>query len=361
MKKAVLLLLLLVGFTQAEQIRVSFLFVHYSVGQSSINNCQGERGNIRNTLDTMTVAVGADTARIVLRTYNINYDHQDSSLSDSAFIWSGSDWCNIENRINSGFDYNFQGGGVSNRNRIFDSEWYSPLLQNIFQRPSKEDSVFWYPFVEHQIPYGGGQYVTEHYDMVIFKNPYIIWRDFSPTKADSIKKWYKAVRDSVVNHPEMNVGFAMGTPLAYQTGSDDDFDSDTTMAKMVYELADWFNSDSFLTHSNLEGAQYRNVWTLDTYRPMAETNAGAYNRYCLRDDYWAGSGGQSHLQSAGMVAMQNVLIDFFRQATEDILIQRSGSPVSRRDIDRKIYQFREGDVPQSEVQQLIEQYNTDGE
>jgi len=362
MKKIVFLRLRMAGLSQAEQVRVSYMLVHYSVGQSAINNCQGSNGNIRNVLDTMTVAVGADTARIVLRTYNINYDHQDSALSDTAYIWSGGDWCNVENRINTGFDYNFQGGGVSNRNRIFDTDWYSPLLRNIFQRPSKEDSIFWYPFVEHQIPYDNGDMVTEHYDMVIFKNPYIVWRDFSTAKADSIKKWYRAVRDSVVNHPDINVTFFMGTPLAYQTGSDDDFDSDTTLAKMVYELATWFAGDDFVVHSNDPEAQYRNVWTYDIYRPMAETGSSAYNRYCLRDSYWAGSGAQSHLSSAGMVALQNVFIDYFRQATEDLLIQKAGGVfVTRRDIDRKILEFREGQATLPEVQELIEQYNTGGE
>ena len=360
MKKVLLLILGLSITALAGEVRVSYLFIHYSVGLSGIINCQGDAGNIRNTLDTMNVAIGADTARIVFRSYNINYDHQDSSLGDTVSVWAPADWCYIENRINTGFDYNMQGGGVSNRNRIFDSDWYSPLLVNLFQRPDKEDSIFWYPFIEHQIPYDNGDLVTTHYDVVIFKNPYMIWRDFTAQKADSIKTWYKAVRDSVVNHPEINVAFAMGTPLAYQTGSDDDFDSDTTLAKMVYDLATWFVSDSFVVHSNLDTAVYRNVWTADLYRPLCELAPGSYNRYCLKDEYWAGPGGESHLKSAGAAALQAELVNFIRNVTEDILIQRSDQ-VSRRDIDQKILDFREGQAELQEALDLIEQYNSGGQ
>ncbi|MCP4580788.1 MAG: hypothetical protein GY839_04175 [candidate division Zixibacteria bacterium] len=360
MKKIIFVLIALCATVMAEEVRVGILFIHYSVGNSAVVNCQGEAGNIRNTLDTMTVSVGADTARIVLRTYNMNFDHLDRALCDTVCVWSGADWCYIEDKISTGFDYNLQGGGVSNRNRIFDAEWYSPILDNLFQKPFKEDSVFWYPFTEHQIPYDNGGNVTELYDLVIFKNPYIIWQDFTQAKADSIRSWYQIVRDSVVNHPEINVAFAMGTPLSYQTGSDADFDSDTSLSKIVYNLANWFASDSFVVHSNLDGAAHKNVWTADFYRPMCETGAGAYNRYCLRDDYWAGSGGQSHLSSVGAAALQVEIIDFIRSATEDILIQRSGM-ITRRDIDRKILDFREGQADQQEVLDLIEQYNSGGQ
>jgi len=360
MKKIILLLILLCATATAEKVRVSILFIHYSVGLSAVVNCQGDAGNIRNTLDTMTVSVDADTARIVFRTYNINFDHLDRALCDTVSVWSGADWCYIEDKISTGFDYHMQGGGISNRNRIFDPEWYSPLLVNLFQKPNKEDSVFWYPFVSHQIPYDTGGDITEHYDLVIFKNPYIVWKDFTPAKTDSIKSWYQIVRDSVVNHPEINVAFAMGTPLAYQTGSDEDFDSDTTLSKMVYELATWFASDSFVTHGNLETDAHRNVWTADFYRPMCETGAGAYNRYCLKDEYWAGSGAQSHLGSVGAAAMQVELVDFIRNATEDILIQRSGV-ITRRDVDKKILDFREGQADLQETIDLIEQYNSGGQ
>lgn len=349
----IIIILLLAGMSvNSAQVRVSYLFVHYSVGESAITNCWGPSGDIRKSIDGLTVTVGTDTARIVLRTHNINYDHLDSALSDTVAIWSPSNSCWGDDRINSGYDYDFQSYSI-NRNRIYNSDGTSPLLQNLFNKPNKEDSAFWIPFTEHTINYGGGQTAWEHYDMVIIKNPYLIWKTFTQQKADQIKGYYEAVRDSIINHPEISIALAMGSPLAYQTGSDDDFSSDTSMAKIVYNLGSWFASDSFFTHDN--NGTYKNIWKLDSYRPMCELD-NVYDKYCLDQAYWAGSGSQSHLSAAGMEKFQNVLVDFIRLTAQDILIQKSGT-VTRLDIDRKIKEFREGNATEQDVLNLIQQYN----
>ena len=147
----------------------------------------------------------------------------------------------------------------------------------------------------------------------------------------------------------------MGTPLALNTGSSDDFQGDTSMARIVYDLATWFDSDDFFTHSN--SGTYKNVWKWNSYHPMCETAEGSANRYCLKTEYWAGSSNQSHLSSAGQQWMQENLVAFIRNAAQDLLALKS-DVVSRRDIDLMIKAFSEGNATEQEVSDLIRQYNT---
>jgi hypothetical protein len=302
-------------------------------------------------LDTVTVFNQADTARIVFRSYDLNYLIGDSCLSDTVSVGN----CNENyNNIFHGYDWELE---EREKMIIYPPGSYSPTLANVFQVPDKENQVFWDVFKQHRIPVGGGDSVTEKYDLVMVKHPYIIWRDPTSARMDNLKGFYGAVRDTIVNHPELNFCFVFGSPLAFQTSGEDDFRGDTLLAKLVYEAAGWFASDSFFTHSN--SGLYKNVWKVDTYRPLCETSPDSANRYCLKSSYWAGPSAQSHLSAAGAFVMQETLISFIRQATADILSLRSGRP-SRTDIDLKIKAFREGNATLPEVLDIIALYNSGG-
>ncbi len=337
MKKIMVLMLMSFVAAQAGEVRVSYLFMHRSVGLATVSGCfPPYNRNIREALDTMTVVNQADTARIVFRSYNLNYGAMgDTCLSDTTYFGEcGENY----NNVFRGYDWELQ---EREKIIIYPPGDYSPQLTSVFQYPNKENQVFWNVFKQHRIPYGGGDSATEKYNLVMVKSPYIVWRDATPARMESLKSYFRAIRDSVANHPEINFCFVLGTPLAFQSGGDDDFDSDTLKARYVYNLASWFASDSFFTHTNT--GPYKNLWKWDSYRPLCETSPDSSNRYCLKNAYWAGAGGQSHLSFAGAIVMQDNMIAFIRQATADILAQRStpGRP-SRTDIDMKIKSLSRG-------------------
>jgi len=338
--------------SMATETRVSYIFMHRSVGLEAVTGCLPPYyRNIREVLDTMNVFSGSDTARIVFRSYNLNYGVMgDTSLSDT--VWYGDCWEDYNN-LYRGYDWELQ---EREKIIIYTPGNYSPTLINVFQYPNRENQVFWNVFKQHEIPYPGGVYVTEKYDLVMVKSPYIIWRFPSPARMDSLRSYFRAVRDSVANNPELNYCFVFGTPLSFMS---DGFDGDTLEARLVYYAARWFASDSFFTHSN--DGPYRNVWKLDTYTPLCETSPDSANRYCLKNLYWAGPNNQSHLSPVGALAMQDTLLSFIRRATMDILIQRGGeNRPSRGEIDRKIKEFREGTATLPDVLELIERYNSGG-
>jgi hypothetical protein len=350
------IVILLAAAAQGERARVSYIFMHRSVGLEAVTGCfYPYNRNIRSVLDTMTVFNGADTARIVFRSYNLNYGVLgDTCLSDT--VWYGDCWEDYNNLFR-GYDWELQ---EREKMIIYPPGNYSPTLLSVFQFPDKENQIFWNVFREHQIPYPGGVYVSEKYDLVMVKPPYIVWRDPSPARMDSLRSYYRAVRDSVANHPEINFCFVFGTPLCLDNGGLDSFRGDTVAAHLVYNAASWFASDSFFTHTT--DGPYRNVWKIDTYTPLCETSPDSANRYCLKNAYWAGYSYQSHLSAAGALAMQDTLISFIRRATLDILIQRGGGEnrPSRGEIDRKIKEFRDGTATLPEVLDLIERYNSGG-
>ncbi len=295
----------------AKKVRVSLLFVHYSVGHQMVYDgyCAYPYNRpFSGTLDTMTVAVGSDTAEIVFRDYNMNYEGS-GPISDT--IQS----CNGPVRLP---DYNYDLiSGSYNRMKIWNS-WdgvtnqFAGFVEEFWNVPGKEDSVFWKMFREHQVPGTSGDSATEHYDLIMVKNPYICWSFMTPAQADSIRTFYEIVRDSAANHPETRFCLVFGTPRNLYDTIDD-----SAQAKITYELATWFASDSFFVHEN-EGP-YQNLWKYDSYRLLCETSAGAINRYCLKSEYAAGPG-NSHLSLEGARVSQDSLLAFMRTAIEDILI-----------------------------------------
>ena len=235
----------------------------------------------------------------------------------------------------------------------FTSGSYAGLLKHFFDVPNKEQQTFWKLFKTHKTPSQFPDSVAEEdgYDLVIIKNPYACWAYMTPAQADSIRVLYRAVRDSIAHHPEINVALAFGTPLRLGTQV---FDS--AQAKITYDLATWFVSDSFFTHTN--DGPYRNLWKVDTYRPYCEMSPDSVNRYCLKNAYY-GDGDSHPNPQAGATLGQDILIDFLRTAVRDILIQRSGAGgVTRADIDRKIRDFQQGLASEEDVLTLIRQYNS---
>ena len=354
MKKILILILLTAVSASANKVRVSYIFMHRSVGIEIVSGCFPPfNRNIREVLDTMTVFNQADTARIVFRSYNLNYLQGDSCLSDTVFY--GNCYENYNNLFR-GYNWeNFDREKVM----IYPPGLASPMLSEVFQVPNKENQDFWTVFRQHRIPYPGGDSVTEKYDLVMVKNPYIVWRMPTQQRMNALKGFYRAIRDTVANHPEINFCFVFGTPLNFSVGIDS-FGGDTAAAKLVYEAAAWFASDSFFTHTNT--GPYRNVWKIDTYRPLCETSPDSVNRYCLKNAYWAGPSAQSHLSPLGAIVAQDTVLAFLRRATADILELRGGTPPrpSRTEIDLIIKAFREGNATLSEVLDLISRYNSGG-
>jgi hypothetical protein len=164
--------------------------------------------------------------------------------------------------------------------------------------------------------------------MVMVKTPYTVWRDPTQARMDSLKLYYQRALDTVITHPELNYCFVFGTPLKWDDEGEPqgmDFDEDTSQAKLVWQTAQWFASDSFFVHDT---STYKNVWKLDTYSPLCDTSYGSQRRYCLNDSYtdWRGGHGGSHLNLAGATVMQTVLADFIREATFNLLGGLEGPP-----------------------------------
>ena len=308
----------------AAQRRVSILYVHYSVGTGMVNGyCWGSEfnRNITETLDTMTIVAGSDTARIMFRSYRMNGDYASITLSDS-LPGSGSNGCTFDRF--SGFAYNLDPSS-GNRMRIWNDDAgmgtrsYAGLLDHFFNVPDKEDSAFFRMFRTHDIPSSFGHDVTETdgFDLVIIKQPYAVHAYQTQAQADSIRVLYSAVRDSIVAHPEINVALAFGTPLLLgRMGI-----VDSTQAKITYDLASWFASDSFFTHDTIN---YPNLWRWDSYHLLCETSPDSVNRYCLANRYFDGEGVGSHLSLAGYSLAQDSLVAFIRRTVANILGDDSG-------------------------------------
>ncbi len=324
--------------------RVSVVFVHYSVGTGIISGSWYPRCHIRDTLNVPPVVVGADTARIVFRSYRMNNDWGGNPLSDTV---SNVD-CWDDRFSNYRYEYN---DPWHNRVRIWNSDngmqgnAYAGLLHDLFDIPNKEDSAFWRGFETHNVPGSSGDSVIEKYDLFLVKNPYGCWVCMTQPQADSQRTLFQIVADSMANHPEQNFALIFGTPLRL---SEQGCGGDSSNARITYELATWF-ADTF------DVSGYDNVWTYEFYRVLCETSPDSVNRYCLKNDYWNGEGG-SHLSSFGAAVAQDSLAAFIRRATEDILLIRSGH-VTRLDIDLKVKDFRENQATIQDVLDLIEQYN----
>ena len=333
---------------RAEEVRVSVVFVHYSVGTSIVSQ-SGTPGSqhIRDTLNVPPVVVDSDTARIVFRSYRMNNDWGGSPLSDTV-----SD--------EYGWDYRFSNYRYEyvdpwhNRMRIWNSDYgmngnaYAGLLHDLFDIPNKEDSAFWRAFTTHNVPGSSGDSVSERYDLFMVKNPYASWACMTQAQADSQRILFQIVADSMSNHPEQNFALIFGTPLRL---SEQACGGDSSNARITYELATWF-ADTFNV-SNFE-----NVWKYEFFRILCETSPDSANRYCLDEEYWNQWGG-SHLNNDGNDLAQDSLTAFIHRTVEDILVMRSGR-VRRMDIDRKIREFREGSATVQEVLELIERYNNGG-
>lgn len=353
-----LAVLMVAGSLAARTQRVSIIFIHYSTGTIIVDGyCWGDtwRRNITETLDTATVTYGIDTARIVFHSYRLNNDAGYSALSDTL---PGSDENGCAFDRFSNFTYDLVTSHY-NRMRIWNSDGgfsgkdYAGLLEHFFNVPNKEEQQFWKLFKTHNTPSSFTDSVTEEngYDLVIIKNPYACWAYMTQAQADSIRVLYEAVRDSIANHPEINIALAFGTPLRLGTQV---FDS--SQAKITYNLATWFASDSFFTHSNT--GPYKNLWKWDSYRLYCEMSPDSVNRYCLKNAYY-GDGDSHPNPQLGATTGQESLIAFIRNATSDILIQRSNdTTVTRSDIDRKIREFQRGQAAEEDVLALIRQYNS---
>jgi len=325
-KTILLIILMLLALTAtAGEVRLEFLYVHYSVGYQMISAGCEIRGEY---LDTMNIVVDTDTANIKFRSYHTNYEAINGALSDTIASACG------ETRFDPSFNYDLRKTSNINRTNIWDP-WQgivAGLLTNFFDKPDKEDSTFWKIFTTHNIP-GPVDSLLVKYDVVLFKNPYATWGSLTQTQADYIKTFYRAVRDSIANHPEIKVGLLFGTPLRLGHYGQ----TDSSRAKITYNLASWFASDSFFTHSNT--GPYKNVWKLDTYKQLCETD-NVINKYCLANNMWAEDAG-SHLSDLAAEISQDTLAGFIRQIAKDILIQRNNI-TTRRDIDTKIYDFQNG-------------------
>ncbi len=324
MKRLLLILLislLTFSIAHAAKERVSILFVHYSVGtqitQGYCWNAQYRR-NIVETLDTMMITNSNDTADIVFRSYRMNDEGLGHPLSDT-IPGAGENGCGFDRF--GGFDYDFYGGNT-NRMRIWNSDnglsgdAFAGILEQFFKVPNKENYRFWDIFQTHNTPTYFPDSVVENngYDLIIIKNPYACWFDMTQTQADSIKVLYQILRDSISNHPEINVALAFGTPLLLGHAV-----YDSSQAKLTYDLATWFTSSNFFTHSN--SGQYKNIWKWDSFRGLTVTE-NTSNKYCLRPEYQATDG--SHLSNLGSTTAQESMTNFIRGAVQDILIQRSG-------------------------------------
>lgn len=329
--------------------RISVLYLHRSVGKSIVENCMDPRfgaRNIRTVLDTIHATVGDLTSRFVFRSGNLN-SPEGPPVTETTFTANCSEVPIVPL-------YN------GNSTKI----WYNnscPLLE-LFSDTSKANAIADGPFGEHMWDVFRNHRLRtsaddpadsawERYELVIIKQPYIVWAGFDQERADLIKGWYRAIRDSVKNHPELNFAAAFGTPLCYEESGGMDFSSDTSMAKRVYQLALWFRD-------SLETEDVPNFWAFDSYTPLCETRR-VQNRYCLRDDYWGGPTAQSHLSSLGVALAQDTMISFIKRAAIEIMAVRSGTEiVTRQDIDLKIKAFREGQASVQEVIDLINRYNS---
>jgi hypothetical protein len=348
MKKILFMIIILAAGTisiTAEEVRISTVFVHYSVGTTIVSktNNPGSQ-HIRDTLNVPPVYVGTDTARIVFRSYRMNNDLGGNPLSDTVSNQDGWD-----NRFEN-YRYEYV-DPWHNRMRIWNSDngmqgnAYAGLLNDLFEIANKQDSAFWRAFTVHNVPGSSGDSVQEKYDLFMVKNPYACWACMTQAQADSQRTLFQIVADSMANHPEQNFALIFGTPLRL---SEQGCGGDSSNARITYELVTWF-ADTF------DVSGYENVWKYEFYRILCETSPDSANRYCLKEEYWDQWSG-SHLGQDASDLAQDSLAAFIRRTVEDILVQRSGQ-VTRQDIDRKILEFREGSATVQDVLDLIDRYS----
>lgn len=306
---------------QAARQRVSVLYIHYSIGTGFVQGyCWGDElnRNIVDGLDTMTISAGTDTADIVFRSYRVNGDEAGVAMSDS-IPGDGSNGCAFDRF--SGFSYNLDPASGS-RIRIWNNNGgmgpgaYAGILDNFFCVEGKEDSTFWSMFRTHDIPSSFGTSVTEvdGFDLVLIEQPYFIFAEMSQAQADSQKVLWQALRDSIVAHPEINVGLVLGTPLLLGRFGIED----SAQARITWELATWWASDDYFEHDLVD---YPNLWKWDSYRFLCETSPDSINRYCLANKYFDGEPVGSHLSLEGYSVGQDSLRAFIRTCITEILAQ----------------------------------------
>lgn len=309
---------------QAAKQRVSILYIHYSIGTGFVQGyCWGDEynRNIVEGLDTMLIVAGSDTADIVFRSYRINGDEAGVAMSDSV-PGEGSNGC-ASDRF-SGFSYNLD-PSWGNRIRIWNGNSgmgpgaYAGILDNFFCVPEKEDSAFWRMFRTHEVPSSFPQPVVEvdGFDLVLIEQPYFIFGHMSQTQADSQKVLWQTLRDSIVAHPEINVGLVFGTPLLLGRFGI----RDSAQAKITWDLASWWASSDYFEHDPIS---YPNIWKWDSYRFLCETSPDSVNRYCLANRYFDGEPVGSHLSLKGYSKGQDSLRAFIRTCVSDIIGQETG-------------------------------------
>lgn len=303
----------------ATRRRVSVLYIHYSIGTGFVNGYCWDtlyNRNITESLDTMIVAVGSDTARFMFRSYRMNGDGARLAMSDS-IPGTGSNGCAFDRF--SGFTYGLD-PDIGNRMRIWNDDGgmgahaYAGILRYFFQVPGKEDSTWFRMFRTHNIPSSFPDSVTEvdGFDFVMIEQPYFVFAYMTQAQADSERVLYQVLRDSIVAHPEINVGLVFGTPLRLgRMGI-----TDSTQAKITYDLAQWFASGSFFTH---DAINYPNIWQWDSYRFLCEMSPDSADRYCLATKYFDGEAAGSHLNVLGYNIGQDSLLAFIRRAVTGIL------------------------------------------
>jgi hypothetical protein len=341
MKTSVLLiaLSLMASTAIAEQTRLEFSFIHYSVGGGFVKPAYNAPDIRTKYLDTMRIVNQSDTAVIRLRNYYTNYEATSGSLSDTTQSWY----------FPATFTYDLR--YTSSLNRIGINEaGVATILTNLFRQPNaaRDTARWWKIFKTHKVPgrVTPTDSVSVKYDVVMIKNQYDNWGAMTQLKVDSIKARYQQLLDTLSNHPEINFGMVFGTPLRLGSA----YVQDSATAHLTYSLASWF-ADSFFVHDNF--GQYKNVWKLDPYRQLCEMG-NQENKWCLDSAYWAGDIG-SHLNLAGYSMGQDTLAGFIRSIATDILLQRN-NVITRGDIDAKIRDFRGGLATENDVYQLIYQY-----
>jgi hypothetical protein len=251
----------------------------------------------------MTVVAANHYARIVFWHLNTNLAtdcHSDSTgsiysfLSNSCYSWDPAPDPNSRYYITPP-------AGIS-----------SPMLEYVFRVPAanKPTNAYWQIFLPHYLHFTDGDSLLEDYNLMIFKPPYFQWKDPTTARMESLKVYVTEIRDTLANHPEAPFAFANGTPLIYYNeGGDNDFDQDSSLAKIVYAWASWF-ADTF------DVSAYSNISKWDSYRPLIETSADSITRYSLKTSYHDTGQGGSHLNLAGRTHAESTLVDFIRGATQ---------------------------------------------
>lgn len=353
------LILMLPSILQATTTykRVSILYLHRSVGLSICQNCRDPRlgaqpRNIRDVLDTLkvlTLTGPTDTLRadFVFRQGDLN-GIPGVRLSQTTYTGDCGE-------VTVSSDY-YQGSSF----KIYYNTG-CPLL-SLFSDASRAQSTdvgtYAYDvFKNHQVRNSATDPTDiswEKYDLVIAKNPYACWmvdpstnEVFNQARADKIKGWYRAIRDTVLKHSsDYNFVADFGTPLVLNHDG-----ADSTRNKLVWRLANWFR-DTLMAELPTQPAK-QNFFPIEYYTTLIETG-NQIDKYCLKQTYWA-QDGASHLSDLGQGIAQDALVTNIKAVTLKMLQQEAGI-VTRTDIDLKIKDFREGRATATEVIDLISRY-----